>query len=142
MLAIPCQSYIGVCLVLTLDLIRKEAEIDGQAVGPVVILSYKNHALDEFLTDLDRYNHFYPGMLIRAGKSENQALSKFSERFSHGEGRAEEVLSFRIAVQRHARKVAISWRNISLLLEDAGLMQVCILNSVTMNRPKLFETLF
>lgn len=104
-------------------------------MGPVVILSYKNHALDEFLCDLDRYTHFRPGMLIRTGKSESQALSKFSERFSYGEGRAQEVLSLRIAVQRYARKVAITWRNVSLLLEDAGSMQVCILNSVIIRSP-------
>jgi hypothetical protein len=118
------QSYIGVCLVLALDLIRQEAESDGQAVGPVVILSYKNHALDEFLCDVDQYTDFRPGMLIRAGKSENQRMSRFSERFSRWEERAQEELSLRITVQRHARKAAISWRNLFLLLEDASLMQV------------------
>jgi len=50
------KSYIGVCLVLALDLIRKKAEQAGHAVGPVLVLSYKNHALDgKFLFLLNLY---------------------------------------------------------------------------------------
>ena len=78
------KSYIGVCLVLALDIIRKEAQKAGQAVGPVVILSYKNHALDEFLDDVVKASHFSQGQLIRAGKPENEGLQKFSEKMSPG----------------------------------------------------------
>ena len=78
------KSYIGVCLVLALDIIRKEAQKEGQAVGPVVILSYKNHALDEFLNDVVKASNFSQGQLIRAGKPENEGLQRFSEKMSPG----------------------------------------------------------
>ena len=78
------KSYIGVCLVLALDIIRSAAQKAGQAVGPVVILSYKNHALDEFLDDVVKASHFSQGQLIRAGKPENEGLQKFSEKMSPG----------------------------------------------------------
>lgn len=39
-------------LVLALDMIRTSLREMKRPIGPVVVLSYKNHALDEFVSDL------------------------------------------------------------------------------------------
>lgn len=46
------KSYTGVQLILALDMIREAARAAGQPLGPIVVLSYKNHALDEILLDV------------------------------------------------------------------------------------------
>jgi hypothetical protein len=46
------QSYVGVQLVQALDLIRQAAIRAGNPVGPILAISYKNHALDEILLDV------------------------------------------------------------------------------------------
>lgn len=112
------KSYIGVCLVLALDIIRSAAQAEGQAVGPVVILSYKNHALDEFLEDVVRFSNFRERQLIRAGKPESEGLCRFAEKLSPGERVAQDELSACIAVQRHARKASTAWRNVAHSLDS------------------------
>lgn len=48
------QSFVGVQLILALDAVRQAAIRAGHSVGPVVIMSYKNHALDEILLDVSQ----------------------------------------------------------------------------------------
>eukprot|EP01041_Mallomonas_annulata_P002547 gene2547-4973_t len=113
------QSYIGVCLILALDIIRTFITSAGYTVGPVLILSYKNHALDEFLTDVLKFSPYKlaPGMLIRSGKPENEALLSFAERSSHAEKSAQEILMKRISVQRQIRRIARDWKDCAKYIE-------------------------
>ena len=105
------QSYIGVCLVLALDLIRSKAESRGHAVGPILVLSYKNHALDEFLIDvISQYEastrwHLQPGMLIRTGKPDIDNLERFTEKHSPMERFAKDNLERIVSVQKSVRSV-------------------------------------
>ena len=130
------------CLVLALDLIRKKAQEEGHAVGPVLVLSYKNHALDEFLLDVlnqyettipssynrnfyqQRYNKLSPGMLIRTGKPDIESLSQFTERSSPLERSAQDKLSQIILVQRSARNVVKVWSDCSRSLENKSINDV------------------
>jgi hypothetical protein len=113
------QSYVGVCLVLALLLIRNSLRATGLPVGPVLMLSYKNHALDEFLADVvsaasssaaavnaatsssstftaaaaswRRHGlEVGPGFLIRTGTAEKEELKQFAERRSQQERRIQE----------------------------------------------------
>lgn len=108
------------CLVLALDIIRNTALSNGQPVGPILVLSYKNHALDEFLYDITRFSEMTPGMLIRTGKAENIHLSNFSEKFSPGEHSAQEELTKRLSTLRLIRKVAIEWRDVAYKINMAN----------------------
>ena len=134
------KSYIGVCLVLALDVIRKRAENDGHAVGPILVLSYKNHALDEFLIDfISQYDATYahgnhwnsnsfhrlfayykiqPGMLIRTGKPDIESLYNFTERFSPLERRAQDYLASVILVQRQARNIIKAYGDCARIFES------------------------
>jgi hypothetical protein len=102
-----------VCLVLALDLVRKKAESQGHAVGPILVLSYKNHALDEFLNDVitqydassSYYSKMRPGMLIRTGKPDIETLERYTEKHSPLEYNARNDLENIILVQRKARGV-------------------------------------
>ena len=99
------------CLVLALDLIRSKAESRGHAVGPILVLSYKNHALDEFLIDvITQYEacsrrHLQPGMLIRTGKPDIESLELFTEKHSPMERYAKDKLERIISVQKSVRSV-------------------------------------
>lgn len=74
------QSYVGVQLVLALDLIRSAAMREGHPdVGPILVLSYKNHALDEVLLDVLKAKKHQRGALVRCGKAEDQELSAYTE---------------------------------------------------------------
>jgi hypothetical protein len=74
------ESYVGMCLVLALDLIRSKLELEGKCVGLILVLSYKNHSLDEFLLDIVANDpDIMPGMLVRTGSSDNEAIQKFLE---------------------------------------------------------------
>jgi hypothetical protein len=92
-------------------LIRRNAESRGQAVGPILVLSYKNHALDEFLIDvLEQHkacsNHsLQPGMLIRTGNPDIESLERYTEKHSPLERFAKDNLEYVIFIQRNARNV-------------------------------------
>lgn len=120
------KSYIGVCLVLTLDVIRKQAEREGHAVGPVLVLSYKNHALDEFLIDVIHQSQFRPspGMLIRTGKPDIESLLAYTEKHSPIERHAQERLGNVLNVRRQARKITKSWHDCARNLEAKSLFAV------------------
>ncbi len=117
-----------------MDLIRKKAELVGHAVGPVLVLSYKNHALDEFLIDvIDQYNSSYssvnsynprssnrlrPGMMIRTGKPDIESLNEFSERSSPLEHEARAILANIILVKRQAKNIIKAWLECCRHLEN------------------------
>lgn len=116
---VRCQSYVGVQLILALDRIRVAAEDSGQALGPIVVLSYKNHALDEVLLDLLRSPNCSAAMkrtLIRCGNPESEALQLYREKNSQLERSAEEELSKRLSTLRHANRTAKDWQDLGILL--------------------------
>ncbi len=83
------KSYLGVALVEALITIRRLWIQRNPSVGtpPILVLSYKNHAIDEFLVDLQRslpsedYSYGYP-KLIRMGKTDEPELHRICERTS------------------------------------------------------------
>jgi hypothetical protein len=98
------KSYVGVCLVLALNIIRKALIRQGKSIGPILTLSYKNHALDEFLKDvkdncLDDVGRI-KGRLIRIGKPELAELLPFTEKSSSNESEARRVLDQRLLLLR------------------------------------------
>ncbi|KAL7555185.1 hypothetical protein ACHAWF_018834, partial [Thalassiosira exigua] len=93
------KSYLGVQIVHALAVIRKYWMQQNRSVGspPILVLSYKNHATDEFLSDLlksmgpalsgtKRFNYsgnFYSGssaQLVRMGNPGDPSLAPFSEK--------------------------------------------------------------
>lgn len=104
---------------LALDLIRRQVELEGHAVGPILVLAYKNHALDEFLIDvLNQYKSpltergvyfndgsLRPGMLIRTGNPEIESLERFKEKYSTFETMAKENLQKIVQVQRSVKSL-------------------------------------
>ena len=112
------KSYIGVCLVLALDVIRNAVEHAGFPMGPILVLSYKNHSLDEFLLDIiEHYPKQWRGFLIRTGKPDEEALQGYSERSTPAEYAAQEELGRRLEVQRHTLQVAKDWLDCCRYLE-------------------------
>ncbi len=111
---------------MALDLIRSKAESRGHPVGPVLVLSYKNHALDEFLIDvITQYEasfrrHLQPGMLIRTGKPDLESLERFTEKHSPMERFAKDNLERIISVQKNVRSV------VKELLECARSMEISL----------------
>jgi hypothetical protein len=80
------KSYLGVQLVHALTIIRKYwMQVNG-SVGspPILVLSYKNHATDEFLVDLLKVNPSLSG----GGRS------KYSSRFSGFSGGNSQLVRF------------------------------------------------
>ncbi|KAJ9438061.1 Helicase required for RNAi-mediated heterochromatin assembly 1 [Diplonema papillatum] len=74
------KSYLGVVLVRALLLIRKAwASVKSVAVGPILVLSYKNHAIDEFLMDLVTQERPIQLVRIGGGKQVDPKLSRFTE---------------------------------------------------------------
>lgn len=112
------KSYVGVVLIHALDLIRQYAVKAGHVVGPIVVLSYKNHALDELLLDVLKGCGERSGLnrgLIRCGKSEDERLLRFGERNSLEEKKRQEVLRSRVACVRSVQRTLRDWR----ILRDA-----------------------
>ena len=124
------------CLVLAYELIRKAAASAGLQLGPILMLSYKNHALDEFLADIVKFSpsNINSGMLIRAGKPENEILMKFAERTSPLELSTQAILNERILILRSTDYVARNWLDCANYLEC--LFQVRILQFMSNNQIK------
>ncbi len=117
------------CLVLALDLIRSKAEAYGLAgVGPVLVLSYKNHALDEFLLDIchhfPKHDRLRPGMLIRAGKPDIESLNDFTEKHSPIEYEAKEQLAKIVGAIRMSRNVVKAIYDCARNLAGKALLEV------------------
>lgn len=114
------KSFLGVALVLALIEIRNVARSSGvHNLGPILMLSYKNHALDEFLVDVLKWTQrpIRPGMMIRTGKPEHDKLHIYSEKSNRQQFAAEEELSERISILRESRKFNKDLRDIARHLE-------------------------
>ncbi len=115
------------CLVLALDIIRSKAEAYGLAgVGPVLVLSYKNHALDEFLLDICHHfpKRLRPGMLIRTGKPDIDSLNEFTEKHSPIEYEAKEQLAEIVGAIRMSRNVVKGIYDCARNLAGKALLEV------------------
>jgi hypothetical protein len=106
-----------VCLVLALTVIRKHANKYGCNLGPVVMLSYKNHALDEFLSDVVEHaprallSRNPTDFLVRCGRPENEQLLPHSEKNSPAERHWQGVLAERIAEERKTKLEVVEWHS-------------------------------
>ena len=100
------------CLVLSLLVIRKVVKAAGFPLGPIVTLSYKNHALDEFLCDILEFDSDLkqPGKLIRAGNTDNINLSGCSESRSREEKKAIQDLNVILEYHKTVRTVCKDWK--------------------------------
>lgn len=79
------KSYLGVVLVRALMIIRElwVRKTNNLSSPPILVLSYKNHAIDEFLVDLVKAEprRLSPSKLIRiGGQCKDQRLALYSER--------------------------------------------------------------
>ncbi len=74
------KSYLGVVITRALLIIRKLWILVNPSVGspPVLILSYKNHAIDELTVDL--VNAQQNVKLVRIGRSDDERLAYYNER--------------------------------------------------------------
>jgi hypothetical protein len=96
-----------VCLVLALDKIRRYLKDNGINTGPILVLSYKNHALDEFLLDvLHAHDGLNQGQLIRCGKSDTEELLNFTEKRHPEEAICQKELTRRVKLLRKVRVFA------------------------------------
>jgi hypothetical protein len=111
--------------VLALNFIRTEVQNALHVrLGPILALSYKNHALDEFLIDVVRSAkqknlvEMRPEDLIRAGKPEHEDLQDFGERNNNAVDKAQDELARRVALLRKARQNRRLWIEFADALED------------------------
>ena len=102
------KSYTGVQQIVALDLIR-DALLDSDIkVGPILLNSYKNHALDEMVKDVLAHPLLAekmrkPGALIRCGKPDDFELKRFTEQRSVEETVWDETLNQRVQRLQLAR---------------------------------------
>lgn len=85
----------------------------GRSLGPILSLSYKNHALDEFLLDcLKNHSNLSQkdNALIRLGKPENEELMNYTEKRSKSESVAQKTLLACIKVIKLARHQLNMWK--------------------------------
>jgi hypothetical protein len=110
-----------VCVILALMVLRKKMQQNKVPVGPILMLSYKNHALEEFLCDVLRgAPQLRPGQLVRCGKVEAPELQDYSERNSQEERAAETEVHRCVVVQRNARSAMHTWGNLARNQEFAA----------------------
>ena len=122
------KSYVGVCLVLAFMAIREVVREKYPYIGPIVALSYKNHALDEFLVDILESNpaKFHKrGALIRLGKPESEKLERFTERRSQDESLARQNLEKYVETLKKARGLVQLWLEKTDISTDYSLSAVC-----------------
>lgn len=119
------------CLTLALMIVREVCCSEGIAVGPIVVLSYKNHALDEFLLDLLKHrnlgisgqngNRTYKSnknkWLIRSGKAESEELSGYLEQSTGEERDADNILKKEIKILRALKKLQKEWSQVAASIE-------------------------
>lgn len=105
-------------------IIRSVANKAGHSLGPVLMLSYKNHALDEFLVDVLKFSPkpLTSGQLIRSGNPENEKLRNYTEKTSSHEKDSEKELIHRIKTLRECERIASQWRTIANTLETNALV--------------------
>lgn len=109
-------------LVMALDTIRKYAQEAGASVGPIVLLSYKNGALNEMLVDVLQSDQRFArtGALIRCGNPDDPRLIKYKESATREESHAQMVLAERLACVRNARRTVRDWRELAREFRDAA----------------------
>ena len=95
---------------MALNLIKEACQANGTSLGPILVLSYKNHALDEFLLDILKNKNgnqpsFPKGTLIRAGKADNEELYDYMEQHSKEEKQALGILNDSVKCLRASRVV-------------------------------------
>jgi hypothetical protein len=115
-------------VVIALSIIRKYARAAGLNVGPILMLSYKNHALDEFLCDLidsSKDGAFGPRKLIRCGKPEYPRLMDFTERNSAEEKKIQQEISSKMTSQRRVRLALTNWSQCSREFGNSVKGKVC-----------------
>jgi hypothetical protein len=116
------KSYLGVCLALAFNEVRDLLEEHGFVVGPVVILAYKNHALDEFLVDmLSHVNGHADNLLIRCGNPDNENLQRYREKSTKRELERKAILDNRLCVLRNCKCILRDWKDLAKRLLDANL---------------------
>lgn len=76
------KSYVGVVLTRALMIIRRLWIAARPDVGtpPVLVLSYKNHAIDEFVLDLVEKERHIRLIRVGGGKSSDPRLAKYGEK--------------------------------------------------------------
>lgn len=110
-----------------MTIIRHYAQQGGCCLGPIVVLSYKNHALDEFLCDVvDDFKTTWSrelrrGQMIRCGHPEHESLQIFSERKQALETETGRVLTRYICALRLARDAAYDFWDCAHSLETISL---------------------
>eukprot|EP01033_Poteriospumella_lacustris_P014709 gene14709-10521_t len=106
------KSYVGVCLVLAFIALRDILKRNGRSVGPILTLSYKNHALDEFLLDVLRQEETLKrsGSLVRLGKkSDHIELENYTEKSCAAESKANKELMACIQVMKDNKSRQQRW---------------------------------
>jgi len=108
------KSYVGVCLVLALQVIRDTLIQCGYTIGPIITLAYKNHALDELLLDILAASPSLTARnkLIRVGKPEQEELFFYKEHTSKEEEDAKRILENRLSILRDTKYNLNTWINI------------------------------
>jgi hypothetical protein len=125
-----------VCLILAFAILRDILRERGESIGPILTLSYKNHALDEFVVDLLRQKPSlsHGQALIRLGKPDNIELDNFTERNSVAESRANKELEIHLGIMNYAKTKYHQWLgfssagnvlNASQLIECAIFVALC-----------------
>ena len=120
---------------LALNIIRGFCESKkGSILGPILVLSYKNHALDEFLLDVlehsgakeNAHKRSAKPFLIRTGKAENEAIYNFMEKRTGEEQKAQKELNRRISTLRKVFTLERTWKSAasSFLMENHSIEQV------------------
>ena len=102
-------------------------------MGPVLVLSYKNHALDEFLLDVVNMTSvgnkpgMHVGKLIRLGKSDVESLLPYGEKYSVSETKAQEHLNRKIKTLKQSRSISRMWTECARDLDIAASSQnICV----------------
>jgi hypothetical protein len=91
------KSYVGVYVTLALLIVRKLWMKANPSVGapPILVLSYKNHAIDEFLLDIVAAK---PGVrILRTGNTDENILQRYTTKGNSS--RNSEVIAKRTLVQ-------------------------------------------
>jgi hypothetical protein len=95
-------------------------------LGPIIVLSYKNHALDEFLLDALGADPVLRGKgnLVRLGKPDNQELGIFTERNTDLEKVAKQKLLKRLETIRSCKQRLLNIRCSPILTHERAAKDV------------------
>ncbi|KAJ9456884.1 Protein cfxQ-like protein [Diplonema papillatum] len=115
------KSYLGVVLVRALMVIREAWLQINPSVGnrPILVLSYKNHAINEFLVDLVAAERLSLRELIRMGHANDPRLDAFSEKSRWSNTTSPEVDQCKAAVLlfRKMHETCRTWQTVAAELQ-------------------------